>query len=101
MIFKINFEKAFDTLDHEAILQVLTAKGFPSIFIKWVKEILTSRYSSVLLNGIPGKTFVCKIVLPAKPRDLMVFKEILEMYAAFTGLKINFHKSSLVSIKVP
>jgi hypothetical protein len=60
VIFKIDFEKAFDTLDHEAIIQVMRAKGFPEKFLCWVREILTSGSSSVLLNGVPGKPFMCK-----------------------------------------
>jgi hypothetical protein len=38
----------------------MRAKGFPDKFLKWLKEILIFRSSSVLLNGVPGKTFVCK-----------------------------------------
>jgi hypothetical protein len=60
VIFKIDFEKAFDTLDHEAIIQVMRAKGFPEKFLCWVREILTSGSSSILLNGVPGKPFMCK-----------------------------------------
>ena len=54
MILKIDFEKAFDTLDHDAILQVLKAKGFPDLFLIWIKEILSSGSSSILLNGLLG-----------------------------------------------
>ena len=60
MLFKIDFEKAFDTIEHDAILKILECKGFPPMVIRWVKEILSSGSSSVLLNGIPGKTFHCK-----------------------------------------
>ena len=60
LIIKIDFEKAFDTLDHNAILQVLKHKGFPQLFLDWIKEILSSGTSSVLLNGVPGKPFVCR-----------------------------------------
>jgi hypothetical protein len=40
------------------------------------------------------------IVLPADPAQLQVFKGILDQYAAFTGLKVNYHKSSLVPINL-
>jgi hypothetical protein len=40
------------------------------------------------------------VVLPADVEQLKVFKGILEQYAAFTGLRVNFHKSSLIPINL-
>ena len=60
VLFKIDFEKAFDTIEHSAILKLLELKGFPPLTIHWIKEILSSGSSSVLLNGVPGKMFHCK-----------------------------------------
>jgi hypothetical protein len=59
-VLKIDFEKAFDTLDHEAIIKIMRAKGYLELFLKWVREILSSGSSSILLNGVPRKSFMCK-----------------------------------------
>lgn len=59
IILKIDFEKAFDLVEHEAILQILQAKGFNSTWLDWIKNILSSASTSVLLNGIPRKSFKC------------------------------------------
>jgi hypothetical protein len=40
------------------------------------------------------------IVLQADASQLQVLKEIPQEYSTFTGLKVNFHKSSLVPINL-
>ena len=40
------------------------------------------------------------IIMPACEKELGVLKEILHLYASFTGLKINFYKSSMIPINV-
>ena len=40
------------------------------------------------------------IILPADEIQLLHFKEILNQYASFTGLKVNLHKYSLQPINL-
>jgi len=60
VIVKLDFAKAFDTIEHSAILQMLHSLGFPRKWTDWIQAILSSGTASVLLNSTPGKNFKCK-----------------------------------------
>ena len=60
VILKIDFEKAFDKLEHQVIIQVLRHKGFSEKWVSWIQNLLSSGSSSILLNRNPGKSFSCK-----------------------------------------
>jgi hypothetical protein len=60
IILKLDFAKAFDTIEHEAIIQVMRYKGFNNKWLGGAKDIPSTGTSAILLNGIPGKQFECK-----------------------------------------
>jgi hypothetical protein len=60
IILKFDFEKAFDMIEHQSMLQIMKHKGFNDIWLHWMANIFTSGTSSVLLHGVPGKTFHCR-----------------------------------------
>lgn len=60
MLLKLDFEKSFDTIEHEVILKVMTTMGFPTKWNDWMKAIFSSASTAVLLNVVPGKFFRCK-----------------------------------------
>nr|XP_051207333.1 uncharacterized protein LOC127323200 [Lolium perenne] len=156
VILKIDFEKAFDKVEFNTILYMLKYLGFGDKFIGWIKHILESATTSIILNGVPGKVIKCKrgvrqgdplspilfvlaaellqivinkawedgdialpidrsyeqkypvlqyaddtlIVFPADPDQLLKLKEILERFSNSTGLRINYHKTSMVPINI-
>lgn len=60
MVLKVDFEKAFDTVEHHAILEILKLKGFDERWLNMTRSVLGSGTSAVLLNGVPGTEFHCK-----------------------------------------
>ena len=60
IIFKIDFVKAFDKVNYNAILFMMKHLGFSDKWIRWVNKILSTATTSVILNGVPGKNIHCK-----------------------------------------
>lgn len=58
MILKLDFAKAFNTIEHSDIMSMHRQLGFPDKWILWIESILCSGASTVLLNGVPGKIFL-------------------------------------------
>jgi hypothetical protein len=59
-IVKLDFKKAFDTIEHEVIIRILRHKGFPARWGDWIQGILKSGTYAALLSGTPGKVFHCR-----------------------------------------
>jgi hypothetical protein len=82
-------------------------KGIPFIhsFFALAADLLQAAINKAFREGhlhasIPFVQYVddTLIIMPACPQQILCLKDILEKYAQYTGLKINFHKSSLEHI---
>ncbi|GKE32597.1 putative RNA-directed DNA polymerase, eukaryota, reverse transcriptase zinc-binding domain protein, partial [Tanacetum coccineum] len=57
MVFKIDFEKAFNSVSWDFLLQVMHFMGFSKKWMQWIKGCLYSSTSSILINGSPTCEF--------------------------------------------
>jgi hypothetical protein len=93
IILKLDFEKAFNTVEHPAIIKTLEHMGFPQRWIAWINNILTTGTSAVILNGALGQKFKCRRGVrqgdPLSPLIFVLAAELLQILvnrAALQGL---------------
>ncbi|GJT17179.1 RNA-directed DNA polymerase, eukaryota, reverse transcriptase zinc-binding domain protein [Tanacetum coccineum] len=58
MIFKVDFDKAFDSLRWDFLDTVMDKLGFGSRWRSWIKGCFVNARSSILVNGSPTPEFV-------------------------------------------
>jgi len=79
---KLDFAKAFDTVNWEGLFNVLQARGFCERWCNWLHSLLTTSRSAVLVNGCPGPWISCKRGLrqgdPISPYLFLLVAETLQ-----------------------
>ncbi|XP_071741928.1 uncharacterized protein [Rutidosis leptorrhynchoides] len=60
LIFKVDFEKAFDCLSWDFLIEIMEIMGFGERWRKWILSCLHSASISVLVNGSPTNEFKLK-----------------------------------------
>lgn len=99
VILKIDFEKAFDTVEHHVIIEILKHKGFDNKWRGWVKDILSTASTSILLNGVPGTSFTCKRgVRQGDPLSPLLFGLVADLLQSIVN---EAHRHNLLSSPIP
>jgi hypothetical protein len=57
IILKLDFEKAYDKVNWDFLLNCFTVRGFNPLFCSWVKKVLHNGTVSVKINNEVGKYF--------------------------------------------
>ncbi|GKE20212.1 putative RNA-directed DNA polymerase, eukaryota, reverse transcriptase zinc-binding domain protein [Tanacetum coccineum] len=60
LIFKVDFEKAFDSVSWRYLDYVLLSLGFRSKWRSWIRASLQSSRAFILINGSPTSEFSIK-----------------------------------------
>ena len=57
IMFKVDFEKAYDSVDLKYLDDVMMNMNFPTLWRKWILECVGTASTSVLVNGSPTEEF--------------------------------------------
>ncbi|GJV60822.1 RNA-directed DNA polymerase, eukaryota, reverse transcriptase zinc-binding domain protein [Tanacetum coccineum] len=123
MVFKVYFEKAFDSIRWDYLHDILKIFGFGDKWCGWINGCLNSAMGSVLVNGSPTSEFQFhKGLFSGIPIDssltlsrlffvddaifigkwdslnIHTIVSVLKCFHLASSLKINFHKSKLMGI---
>ncbi|KAK1422577.1 hypothetical protein QVD17_17860 [Tagetes erecta] len=81
LIFKVDFNKAFDSVNWQFIDSILLQMNFPKRWRSWVMGILKSSKASVLINGSPTKEFYySRGVRQGDPLSPFIFLVVMEAF---------------------
>ncbi|RVW38710.1 Transposon TX1 uncharacterized 149 kDa protein [Vitis vinifera] len=127
VVFKIDFEKAYDHVKWDFLDHVLEKKGFSPRWRKWMSGCLSSVSYAILVNGSakgwvkasrglrqgdPLSPFLftlvadvlSRMIMRAKERNMMegfrTLKSLLLVFGHISGLKVNLNKSSIFGINL-
>ncbi|GAU12613.1 hypothetical protein TSUD_132230 [Trifolium subterraneum] len=100
MLFKVDFEKAYDSVDWGYLDDVMGRMSFPTLWRKWIKECICTASASILVNGSPTEEFPLERGLrqgdPLSPflfllatEGLHVLMEAMVDRHLFTGYKVG------------
>ena len=89
LVLKLDFAKAFDIVNWDALDMVLQARGFNSAWRRWMQSMQSSR-TDVLVNGCPGPWMDCRRGLrqgdPMSPYLFILVADVLQVLIRHSGL---------------
>ncbi|GJX41799.1 putative RNA-directed DNA polymerase, eukaryota, reverse transcriptase zinc-binding domain protein [Tanacetum coccineum] len=99
MIFKVDFEKALDSINWNFIDDIMSQMGFGVKWRDWIFSCLRSGFSSILINGSPSKEF--KLSKGLRQGDpLSTFKFIIAMEALHIAMMEAREKGVFKGVEV-
>lgn len=93
LILKVDFEKAYDSMDWSFLVYMMTRFGFPTKLIEWMKACVCAGSMSILVNG--SSTEQIDIQRGLKQGDPLAPFLFLLVAEGFSGLMRNAERCNL------
>lgn len=94
IFFKVDFAKAYDSVDRNYLLDMMERMNFPKKWVDWMESCISTASANVLVNGSPSGEFRMERGLrqgdPLSPFQFLVAAEGLNLLfkrAVKAGLK--------------
>nr|GEX53438.1 RNA-directed DNA polymerase, eukaryota [Tanacetum cinerariifolium] len=102
MFFKVDFDKVYDSVRWDYLLDILQAFGFGPNWCRWICSTFTSSMASILVNGRPTSEFPfrCGLKQEWSEQNLHNIVKVLKCFHLASGLKINIAKSQVLGVGV-
>ncbi|KAI3751226.1 hypothetical protein L2E82_22274 [Cichorium intybus] len=100
LLFKVDFEKAFDSVNWEFLDSILSQMGFGTKWRSWISGCLNSSRASVIINGSPTDEFeISKGVRQGDPLSPFLF--IIAMEGLNVALQEARDKGLFKGVQLP
>ncbi|KAJ0522407.1 putative RNA-directed DNA polymerase [Helianthus annuus] len=100
LVFKVDFEKAYDCVSWKFLVNTMHHMGFPSRWKNWIMGILFTGRASVLINGSPTEEFELKRGLrQGDPLSPFLFTLVMEALHVMVAKAVE--AGTFVGVKLP
>lgn len=66
-VLKLDFAKAFDSINWAGLMKILQARGFPDQWCTWILSLLETAKSAILVSGLPWPLVLLQAWSPTSP----------------------------------